>query len=235
MKLIILNITAYKEKDAVVNGISEEGFLSFRVPGLFSPKSKYASLNNALSIIEPVFSESKTTKHLTLKEAQLLFSPMQGQMDFHYVTAITILLQAMNKLVQDEDKALLYQDLFNALLALKNKVNPYVITLKFLISLVNQTGYELSVGGCVRCGAKKNIVAFSFLEGGFICKDHFTKDDHSDLELSEMAYFRSVFLHNGYAFEEKNVDEKTTISLLKKINIFIADAYGYSFKEINNL
>ena len=235
MKLIILNITAYKEKDAVVNGISEEGFVSFRVPGLFSPKSKFASLNNTLSIIEPVFSESKTTKHLVLKEAQLLFSPMQGQIDFHYAITMTILLQAMNKLVQDEDKAVLYQDLFNALLALKNKVNPYAITLKFLISLVNKTGYELSVNGCVRCGAKKNIVAFSFLEGGFICKEHFTKDDHSDLELSEMAYFRSIFLHNGYAFEEKNIDEKMTVSLLKKINIFIADAYGYSFKEINNL
>ena len=235
MKLIILNIAAYKEKDAVMSGVSEEGFVTFRVPGLFSPKSKFASLNNLLTIIEPTLTESKSTKHLTLKEAELLFSPMQGQMDLHYVTAMTILLQATNRLVQDDDKALLYQDLFGALLALKNKVNPYLITLKYLISLVNKTGYELSVNGCVRCGSKKNIVAFSFLEGGFICKEHFTSDDHSDLALNEMNYFRSVFLHDGYAFESKNIDEKIIVSLLKKINIFIADAYGYSFKEINNL
>ncbi|MBO4286325.1 MAG: DNA repair protein RecO [Bacilli bacterium] len=235
MKLIILNITAYREKDAVVNGISEEGFVTFRVPGLLSAKSKFAYLNNSLSIIEPIFSESKTTKHLTLKEASLLFSPMQGAMDFHYVTAITILLQAINKLVEDADKVLLYQDLFNALLALKNKVNPYIVTLKFLIALVNKTGYELSVNGCVRCGSKKNIVAYSFLEGGFICKEHFTSDDHSDLDLNEMPYFRNVFLHNGYAFEEEFVKEKIAISLLKKINIFISDAYGYCFKEIINL
>lgn len=235
MKLIILTIAPYREKDAIMTGICEEGLKTFRVPGVFSPKSKFASLNNLLTIIEPTFSETKTRKRLILNEAQLLFSPMQGHIDLHYVNAITILLQATNKLVEDDDKALFYQDLFNALLALKNKINPYAICLKYLMAIVNSTGYELNVKGCARCGSKKNIVAFSFLEGGFICKEHFTSDDHNDLTIEEMKHFRNIFLHNGYAFEEEMIDEKVVVSLLKKINIFIADAYGYSFKEINNL
>ena len=235
MKIIITNINPYKEKDAIMNGISEEGLCSFRVPGLFSPKSKFASLNNPLTIIEPVFSESKTSKHLILKEASLLFSPMSGQLDFNYVSAVSILLQATNNLIEDDDKALLYQDLFQAVLALKNKINPYLVTLKYLIAVMNNTGYELNVNSCIGCGGKKNIVAFSFLEGGFICKDCMKEGYKNDLEIDEMKTFRNVYLHNGYAFDSHNYEQKIIVSLLKKINIFISDAYGYSITSINNL
>ena len=235
MKLIILTIAPYREKDAMMSGISEEGVKTFRVPGLFSPKSRFASLNNLLTIIEPTFTETKAWKRLILNEAQLLFSPMQMPMDFHYMNAISILLQATNKLMDDEDKLKLYPDLLAAVLALKNKANPYAVCLKYLMAVVNNTGYELNVQGCARCGSKKNIVAFSFLEGGFICKEHFTSDDHSDLDLGEMTYFRGIFLHKGYDFDSQNIDEKLIVSLLKKINIFISDAYGYNIKEINNL
>ena len=104
MKLIITSIVPYKEKDAVVTGISEQEVVTFRIPGLFSPKNKFASLNNVLTIIEPTFSEAKNTKHLILKEAELLFSPMLGELDFHYVTAISVLLEATNKFMDDEEK-----------------------------------------------------------------------------------------------------------------------------------
>lgn len=235
MKLIIIKIAAYKEKDAVMTGISELGLITFRVPGLYSPKSKFASINNPLSIIEPTFNESKRSKHYILQEASLLYSPMQGDLDFNYVTAISILLQATNNLVEDDDKPLLYQDLFGALLALKNKVDPYLVSLKFLISLMNKTGYELNVNGCIRCGGKKSIVAFSFLEGGFICRNCMTSEDKNDLELDEMKVFRNVYIYNGYAFEGEKYSQKVVVSTLKKINIFISDAYGYSIKDIINL
>lgn len=235
MKLIITSIVAYKEKDALVSGISEDGLYTFRVPGLYSPKSKFASINNPLTVIEPVLSESKTTKHYTLSEASLLFSPMSGQLDFNYVSCISILLQATNKLIEDEERYLLYHDLFNALLALKNKINPYLIALKYLIALMNLTGYELNVNSCIRCGGKKDIVAFSFLEGGFICKNCFTNEDKNDLEVSEMKLLRNVYIHDGYDFNNDKYDQKVIISLLKKINIFIYDALGYQIKDINNL
>lgn len=235
MKLIITNITAYKEKDALMSGINEDGLYLFRVPGLYSPKSKFASINNPLTVIEPIFSESKTTKHYTLKEASLLFSPMSGTLDINYVTCISILLQATNKLIEDEERYLLYHDLLNALLALKNKVNPYLVALKYLIALLNLSGFELNVNSCIRCGGKKNIVAFSFLEGGFICQDCLTEEDKNDLDIQEMKYIRNIYIHDGYDFVNDKYDPKVVISLLKKINIFLYDALGYQIKDINNL
>ena len=235
MKLIITNIATYKEKDAIVTGFNENEVVTFRVPGLFSPKNKFASLNNVLTIIEPTFSEARTSKHLLLKEAELLFSPMMGDMDFNYITAISILLEATVKFVDDAEKPSIYNDLFNALLALKNKINPYLVSLKYLISVMNMTGYELSINHCVRCQEKKNIVAFSFVEGGFICKDCLTNEDHNDLEIPEMKLFRNLYLFNGYDFSSFKFDEKVVVSILNKLNIFFKDAYGSNINAIKTL
>lgn len=232
MKLIILSITKYREKDGIVTGVNEEGLTVFRIPGLFSPKSQFVALNNVMSIIEPTFTETKGAKHLILKEAELLFSPMLNELDIHYITCLSILIEASNKLVQDEDKHLLYRDLFNALLALKNKINPYIIALKYLIAIINLSGFELNVNRCIRCDGKKDIVAFSFLEGGFICKNCMTPEDVNDLDVPEMKVFRNVYLFDGYDFSGFQFDEKVVVSLLKKINIFIEDAIGYKINTI---
>lgn len=235
MKLIITNIATYREKDAIVTGFNENEVVTFRVPGLFSPKNKFASLNNPLTIIEPTFSEAKTSKHLLLKEAELLFSPMMGNMDFNYVTAISILLEATVKFVDDEEKPIIYNDLFNALLALKNRINPYLISLKYLISVMNATGYQLSINHCVRCEKKQNIVAFSFVEGGFICQNCITKEDKSDLDIPEMKLFRNIYLFNGYDFSSFQFDEKVVVSMLQKLNIFFKDAYGSNINAIKTI
>ena len=236
MKLIIINIAKYKEKDAIATGIDETGVVSFRIPGLFSPKSKFASLNNALTIIEPTFSEAKNSKHLILKEAVMLFSPMMNKdFDIHYISSISILLEATNKLTEDDDKVALYHHLFNALLALKNKVNPYLISLKYLISVINTTGYELSVNHCARCDSKKDIVAFSFSEGGFICRNCLEKEDVNDLTIDEMKLFRNIYLFDGYDFSGFKFDEKVVVSILKKVAIFISDAYGSKINTIETL
>ena len=232
MKVIILNIARYREKDAIMTGISEEGLVTFRVPGIFSPKSQFVALNNLLSIVEPTLTETKGAKHLILKEAVLLFSPMLSELDIHYITCLSILNEATNKLIQEDERHLLYRDLFNSLLALKNKVNPYLIAVKYLLAITNLSGFELNVKQCIRCGGKKDIVAFSFQEGGFICKNCMSPEDVNDLDIPEMKLFRNIYLYDGYDFSGFAFDEKVVVSLLKKINIFIEDAIGYKINTI---
>ena len=235
MKLIIINIARYREKDGIATGLGEDGLVTFRIPGLYSPKSPFVAFNNLMSIIEPTLTETKGAKHLILKEAQLLFSPMLSELDIHYVACMSILIEATNKLVQDDDKALLYQDLFNALLAMKNKINPYLVALKYLIKISSIAGFEFNVNRCIRCDGKKDIIAFSFQEGGFICKNCMTPEDINDLDVPEMKLFRNTYLHEGYDFTGFAFDEKVVVSLLKKINIFFEDAIGYKINTIISL
>ena len=52
MKIIVLSITPYKEKDAVVSAISEEESITFLARGIKDPKSKNTALNNILTIAD---------------------------------------------------------------------------------------------------------------------------------------------------------------------------------------
>lgn len=40
MKIIVLTINQYKEKDAIIEAISENGDITFLARGIFDPKSK---------------------------------------------------------------------------------------------------------------------------------------------------------------------------------------------------
>ena len=46
MKIIVISITQYKEKDGIINAISEEGAITFLARGIFDPKKKNAGINN---------------------------------------------------------------------------------------------------------------------------------------------------------------------------------------------
>lgn len=187
-----------------------------------------------MSIIEPTLTETKGAKHLILKEAQLLFSPMLSELDIHYVACMSILIEATNKLVQDDDKALLYQDLFNALLAMKNKINPYLVALKYLIKISSVAGFEFNVNHCIRCDGKKDITAFIPRRGIYL-QELYDPEDINDLDVPEMKLFRNTYLHEGYDFTGFAFDEKVVVSLLKKINIFFEDAIGYKINTIISL
>ena len=233
MKLIILSITEYKEKDGIVTAFNNEGVKTFRAPGVLSPHSKNGLINNPLTLIDATLSESKTSKYLTLKEAEVLYSPLSGDMSIPYLTGIAILNEVTIKLLDDEEKPLVYQDLLNATIALKNKINPYLISLKYILRVISLTGYALDVNHCVRCGEKQNMVAFSFIEGGFICGKCITSEDKNDLDIPEMRLVRNVYITKDYLFEQFKFDEKIAVSLLKKLNIFIADAYGGKINAID--
>ncbi len=52
MKIIVLSITPYKEKDAIIDAISEEVDSTFTAKGILDPKNKNAAINNLLSIAD---------------------------------------------------------------------------------------------------------------------------------------------------------------------------------------
>ena len=74
MKIIILTINPYKEKDAVVTAISEEETITFLAKGIKDPKNQNFSLNNALSIADIELMDGDF-KYPILKSSKQLFTP----------------------------------------------------------------------------------------------------------------------------------------------------------------
>ena len=90
MKIIVLSINPYKEKDAIVTAISEEETMTFLARGIKDPKSKNSALNNVLTIADIELMDGDF-KHPILKNSKSLFSSLKIDMDEKYLGAIMLM------------------------------------------------------------------------------------------------------------------------------------------------
>ncbi len=231
MEIIVLSITAYKEKDSIVTGLSSDGVHSFLVKGLLSPKSSNIILSSPLVIADVEVSEGNY-KYPTVKSSKLIASPYKLDPTLEDMAIINMITEATRVLVQDEEKIILYDMLKGAILALKEqKTDMYQVLLTYLAFILKKTGYEFNVTECVYCGTKNDIVTFSFEEGGFICKKCIDSDTPRIFTTEQMRLIRNIFLTKDYT-PFKNVNKEDALFVLNQLAIFIEDGIGIKLKTI---
>lgn len=224
MKIIILSINKYREKDAIINAITEEGKVTFTAHGILSPTNANAAINNVLTVCEVTLTESKTHK-LSLKESSVIFSPLISNTSLNYMAAINTICEATNKMLDEDEIHLAYPYLLLAINRLKEKEEPLFILVAYLAKLLKLTGYSFEINKCLRCGSKKDIVGFSFSEGGFICKNCYS-DEQIDLTGEAMLTFRTLCGSTDFNFHNLNYDEEIMKMIIFKLIVFISDANG---------
>lgn len=234
MKIIILSITQYKEKDGIVDAISEEGPISFQVKGLFGSKGKFASLNNAMTIADIELSQGKS-KYPTLKAFELIQTPMKEVTELNYMGALMFLSEITRKGLQDDEKAMLFKHLYAALLQLKTGNNPWWIVLVYTANILKATGAEFEVDHCMICGKRKGITTFSFEEGGFICKDCFQPDMERPFNTNQMLLIRAAFRAVDYAHVDENCTQENALAVLTRLREYINDYLGISIESLKFL
>ncbi len=230
MKIIILSITPYKEKDAIIDAISENGDITFLAKGIYDPKNKNAAINNSLTIADVEFNEGKY-KYPVLKAATAIENPMKVNSDLSYLSSIMYITEATKFLLQDEEKQMIFNSLIDSVHSLKKAEQPWEILLAYTATLLRVGGYEFEVNRCVFCGTKQNIVTFSFNDGGFVCQNCIAEETEKDLNKEQMLLIRSAF--NTKDMKEINFkcSEKDGKYVLSKFLEFIADSYGIRLKS----
>ena len=231
MKIIILSINQYKEKDAIISSMSSTGKLTFIVKALYDPKSRNSQLNSPLTIIDAEFVEGEY-QYPVLKRFMVVSSPMKNSNDYEYLSSILILGEISNKLVQEEDYSSIYEWLYNGLEKLDKTKTYYSVLLIYIANVLKVSGYEFEVNKCVMCGSKKSIAAFSFDDGGFLCTSCLNEDVKSHLNKKEMILIREIFNTTSYNINEEICKKDDAISLLFKFYTFISDSFS---TKINNI
>lgn len=231
MKVIILSITQYKEKDVIITSMSPTGKLTFIVKGALDPKSRNAQLNTPLTIIDAEFVEGDY-QYPVLKRFMSFNAPLKNTGDYLYMSTILILGEISNKIVQDEEYSLLYEWLYRAIESLEQKRNYFDIMLIYTANVLKASGYEFEVNRCVMCGSNKNIVSFSFEDGGFLCKDCLEDENKKDLTRSQMLLIREVFNATSYDLSVINYKQEDAKVLMRKFYEFINDMFS---TKINNI
>ena len=236
MKIIVIGSTDYKEKDFIINAISEEGPVSFKVRGGLNPNSPFAWLKTPLMEAEVEYVENVRYIHQILKGATLVASPLTNSPTFESMSAISLALEIINKMFQDDEKHLMFREIEKYITAIKTQKEYTLAELVFTAKAIKANGSSLEVNKCIYCGSKKKIVAFNFAEGGFICSDCIGKDTTSDLNLSQMKIIRYLFNANEY----KEVDRDTLPfedlkAIFNKFYEFIYDNIGVKVDSLTNI
>ena len=231
MKVIVLTIKTYKEKDAIVTAISEEGLITFLARGIKDPKSKNSILNNPLTIAD-IEIEDGNFKYPVLRSSKQLLTPMRVNMDTKYLGTLMLMNEVVVYLFQDEEKHALFKCLEEGIIALHKGDDWLNVLLIFLANTTRLGGFELEVNRCVVCGKKSGIVAFSFIEGGFICEDCYQEEIERDLSKDQMLLLRSIFNSRSYNLLVNDSNRQDALVIFDKLINFMEEAFGYHFKNI---
>ena len=231
MEIIVISVAQYKEKDAVVNAITEGRSFSFYAKGILNPKNKNSFLNNTLCKANITLIEGKL-KYPILESAEFISSPMLSNCSLGYLNALLTIDEAMIHLFDSQEKFLGYEHVSKTLIALRKGQNPLYCILYFLLKILPSLGFELEVKNCVSCGTKKNITDFSFIEGGFLCSkcaEHERRYTNEQLLLIRNTILSDEIDPIGNATD---VDIKV---VLNDLNVFITDGIGYHLRTLDYL
>ena len=160
MKVVILSITPYKEKDAIIDAVNEQGEMTFLAKGILDPKSKNSALNNLLAVADIELNEGNY-KHPVLKSASIIENPMKVSNSYDYLVSLMLMAEITKTLVQDEEKERIFNSLMSAVICMKTAESPWPILLAYFAKVFKETGYEFEVNHCVFCGSNQGIVTFS--------------------------------------------------------------------------
>ena len=232
MEIIVLRISNYKEKDGIVEAISETETLSFLVRGIFDPKSKNAFLNNPLTVADIELSEGKN-KYQSLKSSYLINSPINPRSDLKYMGSLMMIIESTNYLLSEEEKHIIYPLLKRTIEELKSSENSLKVVISYLAKVLKISGYDFEINECIMCGNRKNIVTFSFADGGFICSDCYTPDIPKLFNKNQMLAIRESFAANSYSISNQEITDEELLFVLNKFVEFIYDSYGYKMKSID--
>ena len=234
MKIIVLSINPYKEKDAIVTAISEKETITFLARGIKDPKSKNSALNNLLTVADIELMDGDF-KYPILKSSKPLFSSLKMEMDEKYLASLILMDEMMLNLFPSEEQYIMFPYLEKAVETLKDK-NDWLMTLLLLMShVIRLGGFQLEVNKCVICGHRNGIVAFSFNDGGFICKDCYDTDVDRDLNKTQMLLLREIVNCLDFSLIEKEYNQEDAMVLFTKFYQYIEEAFGYRFKNIRLL
>ena len=239
MKIIVIGYSDYKEKDIIVNAISEDGPISFKVRGALNPNSAFVWLKTPLVTADVNWVENVRYRHQILKEAKLLSSPLVNDASFDTMVDIDFVMEIINKMFPDTEKHLLFHEIEKFLKADRSaELSRPFYQLIFLAKAIQAVGSGLEVDHCVFCDNKDDIVAFSFNEGGFICRSCLQPEMSIDLNPAQMKLVRYVFKTDSYFFDKDKFDglKKENIkTVFINFNEYIKDGIGVYIEAIDKI
>lgn len=168
-KAVVLKATDCKENDKYILLYSlEYGKISVLARGIRKPRAKLRFAADQFCFGQ--YELAQTGEHYTLKTCEQLESFYDLREDVvRYFSACTVAESLMNYTEEGQSEPPLFVETLKALQTLSCKVNPLLVTLRFLLKFFEISGFKLQLDSCVMCGKSDKRYFLNLQRGGLVC------------------------------------------------------------------
>lgn len=232
---IIISLTEYKDKDAIVTCINKDEVFSFYAKSVFTKSSKNKNSLNELyrcSFSLALYENGNLfLQEVSLKEQLISFESIEVLSCLQFIKDVTSTF-----IKESSDAREIYPIFYKILCQIKeNKADSLTLSLIYFAKVLDVCGYRLEVNKCVRCGSKQNICAISFKDGGFICRDCYDERFHMPLKKDSMIYLRYLFMVSEENFGKIKIDNNVAKDLLYIFKLYIKDIENVTLNSLEFL
>ena len=169
---IVLRTYKLGEADRIVVLLTaERGMVRAVAKGVRKTRSKFGSRLEPMSHVALQLHEGRSDLHLvTQVESIDHFRPIREDLD-RLAKGVSMLEAVDQVALPDEPVPELYRMLLGALRTLAAN-DSALVTAGFFLKLLTLEGAGPQVQVCVQCGSDDELVAFSEMDGGLVCRDH---------------------------------------------------------------
>ena len=225
---IVLGGVNFGENDKILKIFTlNKGVLSAKIKGVKKAGAKLKFASEPFCFAEFLFSTTQDKR--TVIGASLIesFYPVREDIQ-KFFCASTILefdkLFLMDNMVSEK----LFMLSINALkeIAYGEKDCKNVLV-KFLLSALSESGYELNLSGCYKCGCElKGRVFFDYLSGGFSCEE--CKETGREINIETFYALKNA--QNG-----EDLTQKQSVLALRLLSFYIANKPEENIKSLTEL
>ena len=228
---VVLSRVAQKERDAMIRAYDKDGLFSFYARGALKVGGATGFATQELALSALNLTESSSGAY-TLKEGRLrhLYAPSGG---LEGLLVAQLILEFALKALPEEDAASFYPTFIKALEALEQGGDPFSVATMFLAKAFKTSGYGLEVTRCVNCGSTKDIVAMSYVHGGFLCRDCLDLAEAMPTDIEELKILRHAFLAPEEDFLRVTYPQKNIQNVLLHLLNHLHDAIGIRLHSLD--
>ena len=230
---IVIRQTPFRDHDAMVTVLSNDKIRSFLVRGALKIDSKLGPSSNMYT--KSRFQITRGKEGYALRNGEILDSYENIKTNIDCLAVQDFLGELTNKLIQSDDASKVYPCLERSLEMLNSGFSPFTIALIYFAKVLEVAGFGLNVDSCQICGKKDDIVALSYKDGGFICRNCLSPLKHVKSNPMKLKMIRYIFKVDVDNFNKVEFDKKDCLDIVKELAKFLDDVSQLNLKSIEIL
>lgn len=230
---IVIQSNRYREKDKMVSVLTADGIYSFLARGTMKLDSKNRPSVEILT--QGRYLLSYTKDGLSLRQGETIFSLNKARQNFVAIRTLSFIEELTYKFITKDIANKIYDLLLKILQCIEDGNDCYTLSLIYLAKVIEANGYGLFVDGCVRCGSKENLVALSYIDGGFVCRNDYRESEDLPVGERKLKIIRYIFKVGQVDLLRVSFAKEECLELIRDLCSFFSEATSTRINSIKLL